>query len=622
MRTFARLAAAGLLTVGLVLAAAAPAWAHAEVVGSVPADGATVAGAPAELVVDLSEPVELRYTKVSVVDGDGHPFPAGAATFGGVMPKPEEPVALHVPLPPLPPGTYRVSWSTLSSDDLHQTAGTLLFGVQRQLHEAAAVPADPLPRADETLAQWLGYLGFGGWLGAVVLALLVARRGAGTDPVYRGLMRCAAGSAVLAVVAGIALLLVRASGLPGGAFAVAWQLVTTTSAGPPWLVKEGAATGMVVAAVLGHRKRRAGPVLAGVAVLLGGAAAASTALLGHLANAGPVWLVVDSVHVLATMTWAGSVLAAAVALLPLRGADRRAATGVVLRRFGVIALAALTVLAATGFLLAGDRVASVDALLLSTYGRVLLVKLGFVAVAALAGLATTIGLHRHRQGRRTGRRSWIAVEAVALGAALVATAAVTASHQATGARWTGTAAPAAPPVASADVGDLVETISVRPNAPGRNFITVRVFDARRPSPGPVQSVLVHLTGPAGARVDAVATRASADTFLLTAELGSPGDWQIGVDVDRAGLAPTTHGFDWALPQRPVVPVPVVVSHQPLDRYTGWLALAALVAGSAAGLTAAAITARRRRASAGDVPVSASERGSVAGDLVGSGQGPG
>jgi copper transport protein len=63
---------------------------------------------------------------------------------------PKDPSTLRVTLPPLPPDTYRVSWTTVSSDDLHTTAGTLVFGVQRAVApEAAALPADPLPRAGE-----------------------------------------------------------------------------------------------------------------------------------------------------------------------------------------------------------------------------------------------------------------------------------------------------------------------------------------------------------------------------------------------------------------------------------------------------------------------------------------
>ena len=43
----------------------------------------------------------------------------------------EEPVEVVATLPTLQRSSYRVSWETLSSDDLHRTSGVLVFGVGR-----------------------------------------------------------------------------------------------------------------------------------------------------------------------------------------------------------------------------------------------------------------------------------------------------------------------------------------------------------------------------------------------------------------------------------------------------------------------------------------------------------
>lgn len=66
-----------------VLAGAAPASAHTELVRSTPKDGAELGKAPAHLTLTFDEPVELSDVRVMTLDGDRLPVsraPRGAAT--------------------------------------------------------------------------------------------------------------------------------------------------------------------------------------------------------------------------------------------------------------------------------------------------------------------------------------------------------------------------------------------------------------------------------------------------------------------------------------------------------------------------------------------------------------
>ena len=39
------------------------------------------------------------------------------------------------------------------------------------------------------------------------------------------------------------------------------------------------------------------------------------------------------------------------------------------------------------------------------------------------------------------------------------------------------------------------TLALKPNRPGQNFVTLGVFDTRRPAPAPIDEVAVQLQGP-------------------------------------------------------------------------------------------------------------------------------
>jgi hypothetical protein len=244
---------------------------------------------------------------------------------------------------------------------------------------------------------------------------------------------------------------------------------------------------------------------------------------------------------------------------------------------------------ATGLRLAGDGVASIDALLLSTYGRTLLIKIGLVALAALAGLASTLTLHgRRRTGGRTPRA--VRVEMALLTGVLVLTAALVSTHQASGPQWRPVTTQAGQTSTAANVDDLITTLDVRPNLPGRNFVAVNVFDTRRPAPEPVRAVQLNLRGPDGTTVARAASPSGPNSYLLaTDDLGSSGRWQITVTVVRSRLTPASGVFSWEVPPDVVVARQPVVSLRPLTPYTGWLSGAALLAGA----TALALLIRRR-----------------------------
>ncbi len=120
MPTVLRLA----LALSIILAPLAAAQAHAKLMSSKPAAGATIS-APSVIDLGFSEPISEKLSGAEVTDAAGAKAPASA------MLEPKDPKGLMVMVAhPLKPGAYTVAWHAVASDDGHRTQGTFSFTVR------------------------------------------------------------------------------------------------------------------------------------------------------------------------------------------------------------------------------------------------------------------------------------------------------------------------------------------------------------------------------------------------------------------------------------------------------------------------------------------------------------
>ena len=221
------------------------------------------------------------------------------------------------------------------------------------------------------------------------------------------------------------------------------RMLLETQSGHVWLVRAGFL--VLLAAFLSLRmsvERRADWRAArGEAVLLGVAALVPLAAAGHAAAVEPDTaraIAFDALHLLGAGIWMGSLLPLALLLRAAStdaGADARPYAVLAARRFSRAALGVILLLVLTGTALAITHVGSVAGLVGTSYGRLLLAKLGIlVLIVALAGVNRSVLLARlggdgPTVGRPAMRRlaGFVAVEAIlALGIlALVAAMSVT-----------------------------------------------------------------------------------------------------------------------------------------------------------------------------------------------------
>ena len=393
--------------VAVLLGTAGPASAHATVVTSSPSDGARLQAAPDEVTIEFDEGVSLGAGYARVLGPGGDRVDTGAASVTDDV--------LTVPLrDDLPDASYVVTWRVVSADS-HPVSGAYAFVVgDGELAPATAAEAggdvDPVVGTLLPVARWLGFGGLALGLGVPVFLVLCWPAG------WRSTRARRLALAGLGAVAGGAVLQFLLQGpyaaATGVLDAVDPQLLGTTAASTfgLTLLARVLLAGALALALLRGPLRHGAPgtpwlVAGGV---LGAALVLSTAATGHpVAGALPgLAVVVTAVHVAAMTVWLGglAVLLAAV-LRPGVPGDQLAAA---LPRYSRLAAGSVAALVVSGVVQSVREVGSPAALVSTTYGWVLVAKLGLVlAMLAVAGVSR-VWVQQRLGAPRPGRRPVVA----------------------------------------------------------------------------------------------------------------------------------------------------------------------------------------------------------------------
>lgn len=524
-----RALAAVLLAGFLVGSAGAPASAHASLVSTDPAEGAVVPTAPDVVTFTFDESVALAGDSVRAYDAAGEPLTVDAAARGEV-------VTADLP-DDLDDGTYVVVWRAVSSDG-HPVSGSLTFHVGAP--SEVVVPPQDAPTADDSrmrgvtsAVQAVSYVALLLAGGLTIFLSWTARGIRLHGPVRRRLLRLQGGSAVVAVV--VATVAVAVSGAYQRGAGVAGLLETASL--DPRLVRDDLTVLALQAVGLGLAvvtARRSAPSLAGD--LGAGLAVWSPALVGHTRAYEPVSLLVltDALHLSAGAVWLGGLVGLAVVLPSLGGRERDGA--LVLTRFSTLAAGLLGVLAAAGVLLGWRILGSWNGLVDTSYGRLLLVKVGIaLVVAAVAAMNRYRVLPRAVDGpHEARRRATYAVRRVVLleAALLVGLLGVTGFlvEQPPRAESAPAAAGRTTNVAKVIVDD-VQVLAVLDGASGRQRqLTVQVQDLSGEPVDVVERPVVSLRSSDLDLGTVRVTPTAVGTFRAAVVFPRPGEWQVQVSL--------------------------------------------------------------------------------------------
>ncbi|WP_405999787.1 copper resistance protein CopC [Streptomyces sp. NBC_00829] len=373
---------------GMLLAGAGPASAHAALTGSNPKDGAVVATAPRNVTLTFSEQVAMGKDSIRVLEPSGKRADKAEVRDLGTGGKVTYGVDL---LPSLPKGTYTVAWQAVSADS-HPVSGAFTFSIGAPSKTAAVLPAQEagggVVGVLYDIARYTAYTGFVLLVGGAAFILVCWRRGASVRPLQRLVVQ----GWVALTAATLATLLLRTPYTGSGKLADAFDLgglrdVLQTKTGAALssrLMLLGAAA-LFIAVLFGAYAKREdegekkdltfGLAMGGTVVAAG--IAATWALSEHASTGIQPGLAmpVDVLHLLAVASWLGGLAALLTALYRAPSIERAA-----IRRFSTVAFTSVVVLAATGTYQSWRQVGSWSALTGTSYGQLLLVKIGLVAV--------------------------------------------------------------------------------------------------------------------------------------------------------------------------------------------------------------------------------------------------
>ena len=374
-------------------------FAHPVYLDSSPRAFQSIPGSPSEVNVFFSEPIELDYSKISVLGPEGsrvdindpHPVAGDTASIGVTM------------QPGLPEGIYTVSTRVLSAVDGHVVSETFTFGI------GTSVPTDtPQPRdivsPEESVSRFPGMVGQVMAVGAAFGALwiwkpigrvvwLEAALSQARIRIDKAMMKVIIIAAGLVLASGVAMIIVQAISIEASV-----PEAIATKFGNVWITRMLQSSILLgIAAAVHHRltKNNATATKAELysILIIGLAVLVTSSLIAHAAATEEVAaIVLDFFHNAAASIWIGGLILLGFAVVPklLAVKDERtrsAALSLLIPRFSIIVVTLLGIAVITGPLLLSMIESDLSLTLASLYGQVLAVKL------ALAGVMVAMGAY-------------------------------------------------------------------------------------------------------------------------------------------------------------------------------------------------------------------------------------
>jgi copper transport protein len=382
---------------GTIALFATPAFAHATIQGSEPAQSASLpSGSPPRAVtVRFDQPVTVSADSIQVFDGSGKRVKTGAVVSGKTADE------ITAPLPRLGDGTYVVTWRVVSSDS-HPVQGAFTFGVGAAAGSSADIQGLLAKSAgDRTVGLLFGLDRALAFLGTLVLVggLAFVRWWWPDASVRRDITRLLLLAAVVTVVSALAGIALQGAYASGGGLSTVldWsqiRAVLHTHFGKAWLLRAFLALGLLAFARLVPRRGRAGllgdVLFAGLGILT----LETFTYAGH-GNTGrwvPLGTAADLAHLGGAALWLGGLV---VVAWGLRDPEQpRGAAGAV-ERFSQVALPAIVVVVLSGTVQAWRQVGTWWALWHTTYARLLVAKVIVVGAVVVAAYASRDVLRFH-----------------------------------------------------------------------------------------------------------------------------------------------------------------------------------------------------------------------------------
>jgi putative copper export protein len=336
--------------------------------------------------------------------------------------------------------------------------------------------------------------------------------------------------AAIILVSGLMWLLLLSADIAGVPIAQALTggtvttVLTDTRFGNVWLVRGG----LIVAALLALALKRVWPAL-----ILSVAALAAIAITAHAgARDGLIgWglLASDMLHLIAAGLWLGSLPALAILLAASDVEPRLRAAAT--RRFSGVGIVAVSILIVSGLINALAMLGQPAALIETSYGRVLSVKLAlFAAMLACAAVNRLYWTPRLPFPKAFAGIARLASIEIALGLGVMLAVGVLGTMAPPFHVHTETSGADGAFVHIHDIDAMAE-VRALPGVAGANSLTIRLLAEDFTPLTAARAVSIRLTGKAGETTEYVAKSTPDDVWQVgKAQFDSPGVWTVTVIV--------------------------------------------------------------------------------------------
>ena len=374
-------------------------YAHSYIQKSDPVFSQTLSTPPTKVDVYFNDPIDIRFSKIIVLDADGKQIQVGDQKYIN-----GDQTTLSVSLPPnLENGIYTVSTKVLDQTDGHVTENAYVFGIGQAVPKnlvastASSYQEVSIPEAVARFPSLLGQIIVAGiasaslWLWGPLSRIPKLREALSQTriEIEKSMIKLSVIGSIIILASGFAMIIVQAYSINAGILDA-----ISTKFGSMWILR------MIISSVLfglsiamyykiknAIMPRSYHGILLGVSfsVLL------TTSLISHGAATGnPIPLVLDFVHNVFASLWIGGIIYIAFVVMPqlrkITSSNLSLSTlSLVIPRFSTLVISVLGAVTITGPFLLYSLEGNFALILGSFYGKILIIKLSLAATMIALG---------------------------------------------------------------------------------------------------------------------------------------------------------------------------------------------------------------------------------------------
>ncbi|HYL66264.1 MAG TPA: copper resistance protein CopC [Nitrosopumilaceae archaeon] len=384
-------------------------YAHAFVTKSDPAQGQSLATQPSKIDVYFSDPVDIRYSQLKVLDSDGNEIQEKDQHYID-----NDQTTLSVSLPSgLKDGIYTITTKVLDQTDGHVTEDAIVFAIGQAVPQNFVNPTSSnyqeisIPEAITRFPALVGQVMVVGisfatlwlWKPLSRIQWLETSLTESRIKIDVSMMKLAVIGSVIILSSGFAMIAVQAYSINAGILDA-----ISTKFGNIWVIRMiSSVTLLVLSFVILQKIKKSNFIVSRVHVLglfgMGLVVLATTSLISHGAATGKILpLILDFIHNVVASLWIGGIFYIAFIVMPkLKLVNENVGVStisILIPRFSIIAITILGAIVITGPFLLYSLENNLALTLASTYGKILIVKLSLAAAMIAIGAYNQMIIHK------------------------------------------------------------------------------------------------------------------------------------------------------------------------------------------------------------------------------------